>query len=133
MRTGLAVVLAVLFPGLGHAYLRRWARALLWAGGFLVLAGLTLPPLPTSGGVVENTRALIEAMPPGATLALSTVQLLNAVDAGLLAARGGESEDDGTSSERCPNCGKELDEDLSFCPWCTTRLDERGSTDATDT
>lgn len=132
-RTGLAVVLAVLFPGLGHAYLRRWARALVWAGAFLVLAGLTLPPLPTSGSVVENTRALIEATSAGATVALSTVQLLNAVDAGLLAARGPESEDDADSHDSCPNCGKELDEDLNFCPWCTARLDERGSTDAPET
>lgn len=23
----------------------------------------------------------------------------------------------------CPNCGKELDPELDFCPWCTTRLD----------
>ena len=22
----------------------------------------------------------------------------------------------------CPECGKELDPDLDFCPWCTTRL-----------
>ncbi|WP_049986392.1 DUF7575 domain-containing protein [Halobellus rufus] len=29
----------------------------------------------------------------------------------------------------CPNCGKELDPELDFCPWCTTRLD---STDRTD-
>ncbi|GAA0191630.1 zinc ribbon domain-containing protein [Halobaculum roseum] len=23
----------------------------------------------------------------------------------------------------CPNCGKDLDADLDFCPWCTTRLE----------
>ncbi|WP_144906527.1 zinc ribbon domain-containing protein [Halobellus captivus] len=26
------------------------------------------------------------------------------------------------SAEDCPNCGKELDPELDFCPWCTTRL-----------
>ncbi|MFB6251737.1 MAG: zinc ribbon domain-containing protein [Halobellus sp.] len=25
----------------------------------------------------------------------------------------------------CPNCGKELDPDLDFCPWCTARLEWR--------
>ena len=28
------------------------------------------------------------------------------------------------SAETCPNCGKELDPELDFCPWCTTRLDQ---------
>mgnify|MGYP002278655516 CR=1 FL=1 len=33
----------------------------------------------------------------------------------------------------CPNCGKDLDADLDFCPWCTTRLDwgDPGRSDAT--
>ncbi|MXR41188.1 zinc ribbon domain-containing protein [Halobaculum sp. WSA2] len=33
----------------------------------------------------------------------------------------------------CPNCGKDLDADLDFCPWCTTRLDwgDPGGSDAT--
>ena len=26
------------------------------------------------------------------------------------------------NKKRCPHCGKELDPDLDFCPWCTTRL-----------
>jgi hypothetical protein len=28
-----------------------------------------------------------------------------------------------SGSTECPECGKELDPDLDFCPWCTTRLD----------
>ncbi|MGQ4554449.1 DUF7575 domain-containing protein [Halobellus sp. GM3] len=32
-----------------------------------------------------------------------------------------------TGASDCPHCGKELDPDLDFCPWCTTRL-----TDASD-
>lgn len=31
----------------------------------------------------------------------------------------------------CPNCGKDLDADLDFCPWCTTRL-EWDDSDAPD-
>ena len=36
LRPVLAAVLAMLFPGLGHAVLRRWRRALLW---FLTIMG----------------------------------------------------------------------------------------------
>jgi hypothetical protein len=28
----------------------------------------------------------------------------------------------------CPECGKELDPDLEFCPWCTVRLDGTNET-----
>ncbi|MEX1295558.1 MAG: hypothetical protein AB1Z67_05230, partial [Candidatus Limnocylindrales bacterium] len=41
-----AAFLSFIFPGLGHAYLRRWLRALLWAGlpivGLAAVAGLGL-------------------------------------------------------------------------------------------
>ena len=37
----------------------------------------------------------------------------------------GEQESGSVGAE-CPECGKELDPDLDFCPWCTTRLDETG-------
>ena len=30
----------------------------------------------------------------------------------------------GSAGAECPECGKELDPDLDFCPWCTARLDE---------
>jgi RNA polymerase subunit RPABC4/transcription elongation factor Spt4 len=122
-RTGLVVVLAVLFPGLGHAYLRKWVRALLWAGSFLMVAALVLPPIPTSGGVLESTQALLEATSTGATVALSAIQLFNAIDAGTIAAQG-ETNETTDEPDRCPNCRKELDEELDFCPWCTTRLDD---------
>ncbi|SDX64389.1 DUF7575 domain-containing protein [Halobellus clavatus] len=28
-----------------------------------------------------------------------------------------------TDGGTCPSCGKELDPDLDFCPWCTARLE----------
>lgn len=48
------------------------------------------------------------------------------------AAGAGASTDE--EAPACPNCGKELDADLDFCPWCTTRLDwaDTGSPEATD-
>ncbi len=33
-----AVVLSVLLPGLGHAYMNRLGRALIWFGGTIVIA-----------------------------------------------------------------------------------------------
>jgi endogenous inhibitor of DNA gyrase (YacG/DUF329 family) len=30
----------------------------------------------------------------------------------------------GAADAECPECGKELDPELDFCPWCTTRFDE---------
>lgn len=46
----LAVVLNVLLPGLGHAYMGRLARALIWVGGAVMLTvvlsqGTPEPPL----------------------------------------------------------------------------------------
>jgi len=34
----LAIVLSLLLPGLGHAYLNRLGRALIWFGGTIVIA-----------------------------------------------------------------------------------------------
>ncbi len=34
----LAVVLAFIFPGLGHFYLRKWVRGLLWLGLLFMLS-----------------------------------------------------------------------------------------------
>jgi hypothetical protein len=33
---------------------------------------------------------------------------------------------EGSAEAECPECGKELDPEIDFCPWCTTRLDESG-------
>ncbi|QZY00977.1 zinc ribbon domain-containing protein [Halobaculum rubrum] len=34
----------------------------------------------------------------------------------------GREPSDTAEAPACPNCGKDLDADLDFCPWCTTRL-----------
>lgn len=38
----------------------------------------------------------------------------------------GSGEATAAEAPACPNCGKDLDADLDFCPWCTTRLDWNG-------
>lgn len=117
-RPWVAVLLAFVYPGLGHVYLREWGRALLWfvlAVGSIVL----LAPAPDTGEVT-SIDALLRAsqqVPLAALLALASVTAFSMVDAYLLAVREpSEHEESGAS---CPHCGREVDEDIDFCHWCT--------------
>jgi len=127
IRTVLAVVGAIIYPGVGHLVLRAWRRALAWFGlTFLtayvaiLLSDVPLDELQT----VEDALELQAMLPWQATAAILFVSALNVADAYRVATRdpATESESDDAEGETCPNCGKELDADLDFCPWCTTRL-----------
>jgi len=120
-RPWLAAVLGALLTGLGHCYIGRWRRALLWATGMVVAAMIVGPAALaslTSGGTVD-----LLAIAP-----LLVLGSLSAADAYLLAhvqnaiARAAEA----TEKERthCPACGGELDPMLDFCHWCTTELED---------
>ncbi|MFD1647490.1 zinc ribbon domain-containing protein [Haloarchaeobius litoreus] len=120
IRRLVAVLLSLLFPGLGHVYVRRFQRGL----GFAVTAvGVVLllgPPLPTSGPVVESALAAWEAASFEANVALSAVEFAAMLDVYLLERPTADADADTVAS--CPNCGRELDETLSFCPWCAHEL-----------
>jgi len=126
-RPWLAALLAFVYPGLGHVYLRAWIRALLWFGLALLSWSIMVPPdiVPAQfslSGLVE----LSNQVPLEALLVLTAVIAVNMVDAYWLAKQGNqqrEREDEGLS---CPNCGRDVDPDLSFCQWCTTELDGPG-------
>jgi hypothetical protein len=124
-RTAVAVLGAFLFPGLGHLFLREWVRGLLWAAGMTTAAAVLLEPPPESMGALEGALTVVREAPPEVSAALFALVVLNAVDAALLSRRdapgGADGPTDGAGS--CPSCGKDLDEDLDFCPWCTTPLD----------
>lgn len=149
-RPWLAGLLALVVTGLGHAYLRRWLRGFGWFAATFAAVLLFVPP-----EVVEalNTGAPIgnpvEALPP------VLIVVASAVDAYMLARRthagpahAGSTEDGSEagpaavggrhaaadSAPTCPNCGKELDADLDFCPWCTVELEwaDAGGTDTRD-
>ncbi|MFB6119831.1 MAG: zinc ribbon domain-containing protein [Halobacteriaceae archaeon] len=124
IRTALAVVGAVIYPGVGHLVLRAWRRAIAWFGVsfFTAYTAIILSEVPVSEvESVQGAFKLQRLLPWQATAAILFVSLLNVVDVYLVARRSGEDEsDDGPT---CPNCGGELDDDLDFCPWCTTRLD----------
>lgn len=127
-RPWLAAVLAFVYPGLGHVYLREWLRALLW---FLLWVSTALYVF--EGTALEEGRvdAVLEAwsnLPLWATGTLLAVTAFCIVDAYWLASRGEDApraretttgtDDDRT--DRCPNCGRRIEGDYDFCPWCAT-------------
>jgi hypothetical protein len=123
-RTILAVVASALgaavgIAGVGHAYLREWRRAAAWFA-LVVGSALVLLAVFTDPATVDP-----RAVPREVTLPLVVLFALSTLDAYVVAVRsadrsGTDAGDDGGPA--CPYCGKELDPDLSFCPWCTERL-----------
>ena len=124
-RPWLTVLLTLAVPGLGHAYLRRWGRALLW---FLLLFATvgTLVPEWVQATSFSEVRAVAEGVSPAVGLLLFGAVTLCVVDAYVMSLQHNRRarEARGETTARCPNCGKELDGDLDFCHWCTTKLDD---------
>lgn len=132
-RPWLAAVLSILYPGLGHLYLRSWLRAVVWFLLALMTASLVLPESVANAYETGGFEAMVSAMQavPLATMApVLVVSGLCVLDAYVSARRDiaygvGGSE---PPENACPVCGKELDEELDFCPWCTTRIEWEEST-----
>lgn len=131
-RALVAAALSLVLPGAGHAYLRDWLRAALFAGFFLAALALFVPlevltEAASLSGVLDGLRAETSVMD---RFLVAFVVFFCAVDAGL---RGfsGPLRDVTGDGPTCPECGKELDPDLEFCHWCTHRvnapLDGEGS------
>jgi len=125
-RPWLAALLAFVYPGLGHVYLREWLRAVLWFG--LVVSTTTLligegttAPLQ-SGMSLDALRAVSRNMAVEAALALLGLTALSMADAYWMASRENEAAAV-AEGQQCPSCGKELDEEIDFCHWCTAELD----------
>ncbi|MFB6307835.1 MAG: zinc ribbon domain-containing protein [Haloarculaceae archaeon] len=121
--------MAFVYPGLGHLYLREWLRSLLWFGLVVTTSMLLVPASVYPSEVsVDAMMAAYEALPTEATLSMLVVTLFSMADAYWIATRQTNRQQPTPEGDQegaaCPNCGKELDEDLTFCHWCTTRLDE---------
>lgn len=130
-RPWLAGLLALVYPGLGHVYLRRWGRALVWFGVIVVAAVVVLPTGAFEEiGIIPDPaslQAMAETIQADAStislIAVSSVIVVSVVDAYVIAREGQEtSNNEEEEGPPCPECGKPLDEDLGFCHWCTTRL-----------
>ncbi|ESP88980.1 zinc ribbon domain-containing protein [Candidatus Halobonum tyrrellensis] len=137
-RPWLAALLALVVTGAGHAYLRRWARALGW---FLFTFAAVATFVPE-----EAIQATFSGGTPADPLALAPPALVvfaSAADAYLLArrARGRPVTGDPNAAAaavtgreeggRCPNCGHDIDADMEFdfCPWCSAELGPRADAD----
>lgn len=111
--------------GVGHLYLRRWRRAAAWfvivvAATVALLAAFVLPGL---GGLGDpGAVAAIEpsSLPDIVVWPVFALLLLSTLDAHRLATAPPAAAGD---KPACPSCGKELDRDLGFCPWCTAELE----------
>ena len=129
-RPWLAAFLTFLYPGLGHVYLRAWIRTALWFGMAVGSAAWLVPPeaQPESFSM-EALTASAQALPLEVTLALMSVRLFGMIDAYWLAKRT-NTESAVAEGTTCPNCGKDLDDDLDFCHWCTEPLPGAEDADA---
>lgn len=123
-RPWLAAFLALLQPGLGHLYLREWLRAVMWFGFFLSSIALFLPESVFTAAQSGGLQAYIDAVSKlslQTMLPILTVEFFNIFDAYWMALRRNRTVE-AVAGERCPACGREVDDDLDFCQWCTTPL-----------
>lgn len=129
-----AAGLSIFLPGAGHALIRDWGRAIVFAGLFAAALVVFLPGEQLWTAVSAGSYAAVPDILETETtmlaqFTLSFLALFAAIDAGIQAlglAPGqgrGASRPGAADEPTCPNCGKTLDEDLDFCHWCTTRLE----------
>ncbi|WP_435076241.1 DUF7575 domain-containing protein [Halococcus sp. AFM35] len=118
-RPWLAALLSAIAPAFGHLYLRRWLRALGWVG--LTMLSSTFVPDATLDALVSgHSFAWLDAAP------LLAVSLLSVLDAYRLAVVNNyllRVRSAGAGMAVCPDCGRPVEEGLSFCQWCGTTLD----------
>ena len=126
-RPWLAALLAFIYPGLGHLYLREWLRAILWFGlvfstTTLLISDSVVAPL-SDGFSLEAVLSVTQNVPTEVSLVLFVITAVSMADAFYMATR----ENDQAAvveGANCPHCGKELADNLDFCHWCTTKLDQ---------
>ncbi|NGM69707.1 zinc ribbon domain-containing protein [Natronolimnobius sp. AArcel1] len=128
-RALLAGGLSVILPGAGHAVLRDWIRALIFVGLYLSAIALFFPVemIANADSVTEGAELATQETETMGQFVLSFIVLFAAIDATFRSLgfppNSSSADVDGPT---CPECGKELDDDLEFCHWCTTRLEPRG-------
>ncbi len=122
-----AAGVSVFLPGAGHALLRDWRRAALFGLMYVSAIVLFLPSIQELVSAESTMDALALAtteLDIFGQFALSFVVFFAAVDAGFraLGFPPGSNQASG-DVPACPECGREVDPELDFCHWCTTRLE----------
>lgn len=123
----LAAGLALAYPGLGHLYLRKWGRGLMWFALIISIPVFLIPPgvVPTEFSV-DAFLAASRAMPVYVPVLVLVTTGLSVFDAYRMAI---DHNQETAARERgetlyCPSCGKTLsDPNLDFCQWCAEPLD----------
>ncbi|WP_306056632.1 DUF7575 domain-containing protein [Natronococcus wangiae] len=129
LRALAAAGLSVLLPGAGHVLIRDWVRALAFGGVFVAALAIFLPPadqLAAISSVSDGMTLVTDETDTISQFVLSFIVLFATIDATFRAIgfSPNSSGDDGDGPS-CPECGKPLDEELTFCHWCTSRLEPR--------
>ena len=125
----IAGLLGFLYPGLGHVYLKAWLRAVAWFGLAVITAAMVVPDSAVTAFQQNGIDGIIAAsreFPIEVTGSLLLIRVLNVIDAYLTGLRQEQATAGPVTPETptCPECGGELDEEIDFCPWCTTELSE---------
>ncbi|MFP8955723.1 zinc ribbon domain-containing protein [Natrialbaceae archaeon A-CW3] len=124
VRALVAASLSLVFPGIGHAVLRDWIRALFFAGLFVTAVAISFSTTQLSAMTSFDATwtILTDETSSVDRFLLAFLALFTATDALFrgLGAVGGSGDHDGPT---CPHCNRPLDEELEFCHWCTARLE----------
>lgn len=118
LRPWIAALLALLFTGLGHLYLRRWRRAAGWLVALLAATVLLVPPESVEAFAAGEQVSPLTLAP---TLLLSVLSVVDAYRIGASSRADGAAESEPESVVRCPRCGREREADVPFCEWCAER------------
>ena len=142
-RPWLAALLALFVTGLGHAYLRRWARAFGWYMAVAAAVFLFVPESAIDVVLAGDPPPVRDVAPAAAVVAASVIDAYVVAhrinreherEHAATETRTDASTADGTTDDadapaaetvRCPECGRESDTTVDFCQWCAEPLDER--------
>ncbi len=122
-RALIAASLSLLFPGIGHAVIRDWVRAMFFSGLFVMAIALAFSTdqLSAMTSIDGIWTALTQETSQLDRFMFGFLVLFAATDA-LFRGLGTIGSND-VEGPTCPHCNRELDTDLEFCHWCTARLE----------
>lgn len=149
-RPWLAALLALVVSGLGHAYLRRWARAVAWYVAVTVTLVLVVPDAAVERLIAGDRPPIADIAPAVLVLAASVIdayvlalrnnrehereQATTPTDpadretptdpAGAAATTDRPNDASDAGAVSCPHCGRETDAAFDFCQWCAEPVPE---------